>query len=113
MQTFVSMHRSRTASATRPTPISRNGPPSAHAEDRLEDLSALGFFTGLVDLVEVVEFHQTVEGEAPLHVQLQKLRDENVRDRIALDDAPDGPPEQDGVHVEARLGAQGRRPDQT
>src|SRR4051812_22020896 len=62
-------------------------PASAHPHDRLDDLAGFRRVDRLVDLVERVELHEPVEGEAPLAVEVDQHGNERVRVGLAFDDA--------------------------
>jgi hypothetical protein len=53
---------------------------------RLDGVTAPGISDGLVDVLEIVKPHQTVEGKPPFPVQLDQLGDEILRHGISLDD---------------------------
>jgi hypothetical protein len=60
---------------------------SVDAQDRFDRGAGCGVGGGLVDLVEVVEPHQSVERESTLHMQVEELWNHDVGHAVALDDA--------------------------
>ena len=44
----------------------------------------------LIDLAEIIELHQLIEGKSPLLVQVDEARNEEVRHAVAFDDAENG-----------------------
>lgn len=57
----------------------------------------------VIDVVEIVELHEPLKREAAVLVKRDELGDEELLDRVSLDNAPDGPAVQQRSHVE--LGA--------
>jgi len=53
----------------------------------LDGVASLGIGDRPVDVAEVVEFQEAVEGKLPCPVQLDQFRDKMLRHGIALDDA--------------------------
>ena len=58
-----------------------------HLDDRFDGLAGSGILERLVDVLEVIELHQLVEGEAALAVVLYQLGDEQLGHGVALYDA--------------------------
>jgi len=66
----------------------------------------------MIDLVETVEADNPVERKASLHIEFDKLRDENAGDAVALDDAADALAVlHDIIGVEDKFGARLRGAD--
>lgn len=63
---------------------------SPHPQDRLDHLARLGCGGGLVDLLEVEETHEPVDGETALQEQVDQLGHDDVRHGVALDHAHEG-----------------------
>ena len=65
----------------------------------------------LIDLVEAVELHQSVERETALVVEFDQTRDEEIRHAVAFDDA-DSPlaGRHDPVRIETGLGPKAGAP---
>ena len=54
---------------------------STHTQNGLERVALLGLIGGFVDLIQLVEFNQTVEREASLRVEIDQPRDEDAPSR--------------------------------
>lgn len=54
------------------------------ADDGLDSDALFAVLGGLIDLVEIVESDELVEGEASLRVELHQFGDEELRDALAL-----------------------------
>src|SRR5918994_4041383 len=107
-QPFRSASLNRASAYTHAAPV-MSGHPN-HGFYRGPLLRILG---GPINLFQVVELHQAVEGEATLIVELDQAWDKDVRDCVALDDSAHRPTrDEDIVHVQAGLGTERRGTDQ-
>src|SRR5256885_844855 len=83
-----------------------------HPHDRLDDLARRRVGESAVDVCQVVEAHELVEGEAPLPMEADERRDRLARHRVPLVDADDANAFDDEVeNVERDFGVRTRRAD--
>ena len=75
----------------------------------LDGLSLFRVLERTLDVVKGVELYEAVKWESAGLVQLYELRDEQLRDCIALDDAADGAAVEQRTHVDGRLRARRER----
>ena len=73
---------------------------------RLDDRALFKILDCLVDLVELIGLEQTIERETALLVELNEPRDEQIRNRITLNNPSHCPAQEDSPDVNGHLGAE-------
>ena len=80
-------------------------------ENGLDDRSLLQILDGLVDLIEFVRLEESIEREAALLVERNQARDEEIGNRVTLNDAAYGAAQQETPDVDGHFGAKRRCAD--
>jgi hypothetical protein len=82
------------------------------AQDRLDDLAAARIGEGLINALQLVEANESLKRELPRAVQLDELRNEELRDGITCNDSAQVTAPGKAQHVDQCLGAGTGTPDE-
>ena len=75
----------------------------SETDDRLDGFAGVGVGEGLVDVGQLVEGAELIEGEGAGHVHVDQLGDELLRVAVAVGDAADGAAGDEGQDAEVKV----------